>query len=787
MRLSRCLARFAIALLQLVLAVSASLAGGTMPDIEVTGLRTISADSVRAYLAFSGGDADDPRMIDASLKTLMATGLFADVRIERQATGQSGTGPRGTGLVVTVVENPMVATVTIEGQSAIEKKPIEAELKLKPRERFTQARLRADVLRIRDLYRRLGRLATTITPSATPRTDGRVDIVIAIKEAAVSRIDGIAFAGARAFSERQLCDVISTAQSGWLDILKTAAFYDPERIENDRQLLQRHYLTHGFPEARVTGVAADLNAQGTGYLVTFTVEEGERHVFGAARIETKLAGVDTRALESLAKVKPAGVYDRERIDKSVEAMSEALAKQGHPFARVQAVVHTDHAARRVDIEFRVEAGKPRYLERIDIVGNDHTKDHVIRRELRLAEGDPANAFLIERARTRVRALGFFKSVDVKMQPGSASDRVRLTIVVVEQETGEFGFGVGYSTTEGVIGDIAWTERNLFGNGQTLRFKVAGSATRLQADIGFTEPHLLGSPVAGGFDLFYKDVDYTKLASYMSRKVGGDLRLGLPWSDEFSTSVNYTFVRSTLYNVGPNASAAIREAVPGLPGAGGFPGNGSAAYNTSSVGTGAAFDTRDNKNRPTSGVYITTAQDLAGVGGDVRFLRSVADARAYHPVSDSVTLFGRATGGVITGWGGQDVRLLDLFTKGGETVRGFAPAGFGPRDLASANHDALGGRMFAATTAEAQFDLPGVPKDFGLRGAVFADAGSLWGVNRTAAALPGLAGSTPTLRASAGVGLTWDSPLGPLRADYAIPLAKQAYDKTQPFSFGMAPF
>ena len=771
MRLPHCIARIVLALLPFAGAAGASLAAGATPDVKVAGLRTISAESVRAYLAFSAGDGDDARMIDASLKTLMATGLFADVRIERQ----------GTKLAVTVVENPIVAAVTIEGATAIEKKTIEAELKLKPRERFTEARLHADALRVRDLYRRKGRVTTAIVPKAQARADGRIDVAFAILEGAVSRIDRIAFTGARAFSERQLRDVISTSESSWLDVLKTAAFYDAERIENDRELLQRHYLTHGFPEARVTGVTAELNAEGTGYVVTFAVDEGERHVFGAPDVEAKVAGIDAKSFTDQVKVKTGGVYDRERIDRSVEAVSEALSRQGHPFARVQAVARTDRAARRVDVVFRIEAGKPRYLERIDITGNDRTKDQVIRRELRFVEGDPVNAFLIERARNRVKALGFFKSVDIKTKPGSVADRVHLTIAVVEQETGEFGFGAGYSTTEGIVGDISWTERNLFGNGQTLRFKVAGSATRLQADVGFTEPHLLGSNVAGGFDLFYKDVDYTKQASFMSRKVGGDLRLGLPLAEQLSTSVNYTFVRSTLYNVGPAASAAIREAVPG------FPDKASASYNTSSVGTGTAFDTRDSKKRPTSGVYVTTTQDFAGVGGDVRFLRSVVDARGYYPVSDSVTLFGRATGGVISGWGGQDVRLLDLFTKGGETVRGFATAGFGPRDQASANLDALGGRMFAATTAEAQFELLGVPRDFGLRGAVFADAGSLWGVSRTAAALPGVAGTTPSLRASAGVGLTWDSPLGPLRADYAIPFAKQGYDKLQPFSFGIAPF
>jgi outer membrane protein insertion porin family len=389
--------------------------------------------------------------------------------------------------------------------------------------------------------------------------------------------------------------------------------------------------------------------------------------------------------------------------------------------------------------------------------------------------------MIERGRQRVIALGFFKSVALKKRVGSAPDKVVIAIEVVEQETLDVGFGVGYSLNEGVVGDISLAERNLFGNGQTLRLKLSGSATRWQADLGFTEPRFLGTNVAAGFDLFYKDVDYTQQASYMSQRVGGDIRVRYPISDEWSVGSNYTFSRNTLYNVGANASVAIKEAIPD------WPNSNSSTYYTSSVGYSLTYDTRDNKKRPTSGVYYTVAQDLAGLGGDVRYIRSVGEARAYYAITDDITAVGRATGGMISGWGGQDVRLLDLFYKGNESVRGFATAGIGPRDTLSANQDALGGKMFYATTAEVLFQIPGVPQDIGLRGAVFADAGSLWGLNSTAAKQPGAVGTTPALRASVGVGLAWDSPIGALRADYAIPIAKQPDDKTQPFSFGLSPF
>jgi outer membrane protein insertion porin family len=761
----------AIAIMLLLLTPEHVRAADTITAIEITGNTTVAAEAVRSHLKVTPGSPYDPAKVDQSIKALFATGLFAHVTIER----------RGSGLAVKVAENPIVARVYVEGNVAIEKTKLEEQVELKPRARYSAAKAHADAMRLRDAYHRLGRLATVVEPSVVYQSDGRVEVTFVIKEGEVTKVDSIAFVGNRAFAASQLRDVISTSQSGWFDVLKSAAFYDPERINQDKDLLRRHYVKQGFPDARVISGEAVRNAQGTGYVITFTVDEGERYTFAAPVVETSLRGADAGALQDLVAVKPGGAYNQEAIEKSVEKMTLALSDQGLAFAQVKPVPKRDDAGHTIAIAFKVSEGPRVYVERIDIVGNKKTKDFVIRREFRVIEGDPVNAFMIERGRKRVQALGFFKSVALKRQLGSGSDKVTLVIEVVEDQTIDFGIGVGYSTSEGIVGDISIADRNLFGNGQALRLKLSGSLTRLQAEVGFTEPHFLDTNVAAGFDLFYKDVDYTTQASYMSQKIGGDIRLRYPLSDEWSVGTNYTFSRSKIYDVGADASLAIKEAVPG------WPNSTSSTYYTSSVGYNVLYDTRDNKKRPTSGVYYTVAQDLAGLGGDVRYIRSVGEARAYYPVTDEITAVGRASGGVISGWGGQDVRLLDLFYKGGETVRGFATAGIGPRDTLSANQDALGGRMFYSTTAELLFQIPGVPQDVGLRGAVFADAGSLWGLNGTAAKQPGAVGTTPALRASVGVGLAWDSPIGALRADYAIPLAKQPYDKTQPFSFGLMPF
>jgi outer membrane protein insertion porin family len=746
-------------------------AAETISAIEIAGNRSVEPETIRSRLQLAVGSPFDPAKADQTIKALFATGIFADVRIER----------RGSTVVVRVVENPLVANVSVEGNKAIDKTKIEEQIRLKPRLRYTAARGHADAARIRELYRRQGRLGTHVETKTTDLRDGRVDVAFVVKEGEVTKVDNISFIGNRAFSQAELRDVISTSQSGWLDIFKTAAFYDPQRIDNDKELLRRHYLKNGFADARIVAAEGAKSAQDGGYDVTFTVEEGERFTFGNAGLESKLAGIDTAGLQSAIAITRGYTYNQETVDKSVEKLMLALGDQGQAFARVKAVPKRDRARRAIDIVFVIEQGPRIYAERIDIVGNKKTKDFVIRREFRIGEGEPVNSFLIERGRKRVQALGFFKSVAVDYKTGSGPDRVIITLSVVEEEMNNLSFGVGYSMQEGVVGDIAVTERNFLGNGQWLRLKVEGSLTRLQAEVGFTEPRFLGSNVAAGFDLFYKDVDYTRQASYMSQRIGGTLRLGYPIDERLSAGVNYTFVRNKIYDVGPTASAAIRESVPGFPEAT------SNTYYTSSVGYSLTYDTRDNKRRPTSGVFYTVAQDLAGVGGDVRFLRTIGEARAYYPVTEQVTAMGRTVGGIITGWGGQDVRLLDLFYRGGETVRGFATAGIGPRDTASPNQDALGGRFYYGTTAELLFPIPGVAQDIGLRGAVFADAGSLWGVNKTAASLPGLAGNSLAPRASVGMGLAWDSPLGALRADYAIPIIKQPFDKTQAFSFGLSPF
>ena len=476
-------------------------------------------------------------------------------------------------------------------------------------------------------------------------------------------------------------------------------------------------------------------------------------------------------------MRPGTTYDAVAAEAAADRMTLALTDAGHASAHVIVDAARDTAQRTVRLTFRVETPELPTIERIDIAGNTRTRDHVIRRELDLTEGAPFNPVVAERARKRLLARGLFKSVDIATAKATSPGHVAVTVTVDEAATRTLDWGAGYATDEGITGDISLTERNLMGRGQYVKLLLAGSAKRQEAALSVTEPRFLGTRIAVGADVFYKDTDSSAAASHQRERIGGSLRAGYDLGEGWAVTGNYTLMRNRLYEVGSGASAAIRQATGGAS---------SAVYMTSSAGYTLVRDARDRTANPTSGTYLSTSQDLAGLGGDTRFLRTTAEARGYIPITSRITLATRMTGGHITGWGGTEPRLLDLFTTGGETIRGFAPGGIGPRDAASANRDALGGTSFLATTAELRFPLPFMPQDFGLRAALFADAGSLWGASRNTKTLPGIVGTSATLRSSAGGSLIWDSPLGPLRVDYAQPLSKQPFDKLQPLRFGLVP-
>lgn len=760
----------------------------SIQHIRVEGNRRVEPETVRSYLSFTVGDAYDPALLDESLKTLFATGLFQDVRIRRE----------GGTVVIIVVENPIVNRVAFEGNREVTEDTLKAEVQLKPRAVFTRARVQADVQRILDVYRRQGLYTARVEPKIINLDTNRIDVVFEINEGPSTKVRAINFIGNNAFSDSQLRFVISTTQTNLLSFLKSTNIYDPDRLNLDRELLRQFYLKNGYAEARVISATADLDRDGRGFFITFTIDEGERYRFGLVEIKSALPSLNVEALRGAIITRPGRVYNVERVEKTVEALTLLSSQQGYAFAQVRPRYERDPINHTIGIVYVIEEGPRVYIERINIVGNFRTQDDVIRRQFRLAEGDAFNRLLVETARKRLRSISFFKSVEIETEPGSAPDRVIVVVKVVEQSTGELSFGVGYSTSEGVIGDISITERNLMGKGQYVRLGFSGSLERMQIDFSFTEPYFLGRNLAAGFDLFHKEVDFRDVASFRQRNTGGNLRLGFPIADNTQMGLRYRLEQEEIYDATRNASLAVKQAAD------------EGAVNVSSVGYTVAYDTRNLPQAPTSGAFASFSQDYAGVGGDVTYLRSVADARAYYPVTNKVTLVGRIQGGVIDGLG-HDVRMTDLFFKGGETIRGFERAGIGPRDacedpltgnkVPNCRRDSLGGEYFWATTAEVRFPFPLLPENLGMQGAFFVDAGSLWqasGLAERAVTLPPGASDciigkecgegsfifdSSEVRLSTGFSIIWQSPLGPLRADIAEALLKADFDKTELFRFG----
>ena len=494
--------------------------GAVIRTIKVTGNSLIEPETVKSRLTFSPGQRYEARKADQSVKALFATGWFSDVHIKFE----------GGAVTVSVAENPLVNRVVFEGNKDIKAEDLTKEVQIKPRQPLVRGRVQLEVQRILDLYRRQGHYAAQVDPKIIKLDHNRADLVFEIREGPETKVASINFMGNRSFSDAALRGVISTSETGLLDFLKSGTVYDPDRINMDRDLLRRFYLKNGFADMRVLSVAADTDKDGKGFFVTFSIEEGPRYTFGAIELQVKLSALNAGSLKAKITAQPGDIYNAELADKTVEALTLAAAQMGEPFAQVRPRVDRDPVRRTISVTYVIEEGARVFIDRIGIVGNSRTLDAVVRREFRIAEGDAYSKVLVEAGRQRLIKLRYFKEVKITKEPGRSPDRVNLTIAVQEDQTGQFAFSGGYSTTQGVIGDISYTERNLMGTGQYLEVKLSGSFAGDGAfTVGWTEPHFLDTDLAFGIDLFVKNNNYTEaagytVAGYEDFRVGGDVRL-----------------------------------------------------------------------------------------------------------------------------------------------------------------------------------------------------------------------------------------------------------------------
>ena len=722
----------------------------TIESVLVEGNERIEAETVRSYMEIGPGDRYDSDAVNDSLKSLFDTGLFADVVIRRE----------GNALVVRVVENPIINRVAFEGNDEIADSELEAEIQLQPRVVYTRPRVQSDLQRLTEIYRRSGRFAVTIEPKVIQLPQNRVDLVFEIDEGPVTEVEVINFVGNKRFSDSALRDEIQTVENAWYRFATSADTYDPDRLTFDRELLRRFYLANGYIDFRVISAVAELMPDRSGFIVTFSLEEGERYRVSAIDIQSQLRDLAPDDLFPVVEIEEGDWYDADQVEDTLLALTEAVGSRGYAFVDVRPLIEPNREARTVAVNFEVGEGPRVYVERIEIVGNVRTLDEVIRREFRLAEGDAYNTALIRRSRQRVMNLGFFSRVDIDTSEGSAPDRTVLTVEVTEVPTGELSFGAGVSSAEGVLGDISVRERNLLGRGQELRLGLTVSESRQEIDLSFTEPYFLDRDVAAGFDVFRRTVDLQDQSSFDRESIGVVTRAGYPLAERLRHTVSYTLRNDEVSDVSPSTSRFIRDQ--------------EGETTTSAIAHRLEYDLRDSRIDPTDGYFVRFGQEFAGLGGDASFLKHTLTYGHFYSVADGWVLSALARAGHIFGID-DDVRIVDRFFLGGRRLRGFEPSGVGPRDAETG--DALGGNMFYSATGELGFPL-GLPDELNLRGALFTDVGTLATIDETGPELL----DESSLRLSIGVGINFRSPLGPIRLDFAEALIKEDYDRTESFRF-----
>ncbi|MEH6524862.1 MAG: outer membrane protein assembly factor BamA [Sneathiella sp.] len=719
-------------------------------EIRIDGNQRIEDSTVKSYLLVTEGNPYDRARVDRSLKSLFNTGLFADVSIRQE----------GTVLIVDVVENPIINRLAFEGNRTLEDEVLSAEIQLRPRIVYTRARVQNDVQRLITVYRRSGRFAATVEPKVILLPENRVDLVFEITEGQQTGIKKIRFLGNKKFSDSKLLSQISTEETRWYNFLSDSDTYDPDRLTFDRELLRKYYLSKGYADFRVVSAIAELTPDRDGFFITFAVDEGPRYDFGAISVETEIKDIQPEALMEFVTTIEGDTYNADKIEGSVQNLNFELGKLGYAFVNVRPQVSRDRESLTIGLIYEIRKSPRVYVEKINITGNVRTLDYVIRREFELAEGDAFNTALLQKSRSRVRGLNFFEKAEISQEEGSAPDKTIINVDVQEKSTGELSVGAGFSTSESVSANMQIRERNLLGKGQDLRLGISFGADSQQIDLGFTEPYFLNRDLSAGFDIFSTKRDLQDESGYNLERLGLILSTGFPIKEDIRGSINYSLVNEKIDNLNSDASTVIQKS--------------EGEYLISSIGYNITISDLDDILFPTTGSKWIFGNNVSGLGGDVRSLETTASYIRFFPVYENDVVFSTgATGGYIVGLG-EDVIILQRFNAGGSNFRGFENRGIGPRDIASG--DALGGNAYIIGSAELRFPL-GLPQEYGILGRTFVDVGTLTGIDDNDS---GIADSG-SIRASAGVGMNWVSPFGPIQINIAYAFLKEDYDKDEIFA------
>jgi len=774
------------------LATVSAAQAAVVSSISVSGNQRIDEQTIRSYVGIQPGRSFSPADIDQAVKTLFGTGLFSDVRVTQ----------RGSTLVVEVDEYPVVNQVLFQGNKKHKDAVLLGVVQLKPRGTFSQSQMEADAEAIRQAYSRIGRDDATVTTQVMDLGGNRVNVVFTVQEGGRTKIATINFVGNNAFGDRRLADVVSTKKSNILSFLFRDDIYDEQRLRADEEALRRFYYSRGYADFQVISSSAELNEATNEYMVTFTVEEGEKYTFGEISVESSIDGVDSNSLNGEVETHAGDVYNAKKVEDTIIGLTERVAGNGYAFAQVTPRGDRNFETRTISVVYTIDQGPRTYIERIEIRGNARTRDYVIRREFDLSEGDAFNQVLVQRAKRRLERLDYFETVNISTAPGSEPDQIVLVVDVVEKSTGEFSIGAGYSTgsqTGGVSVEGSISERNFLGRGQFIRISAGGGKNSRDFQLSFTEPYFLGRRMSAGFDIYRQTRNFN---NYDTDLVGGSLRLGLPITDNLSASLAYNLTKEE-YEI--SDSCDNNGLLKGQPGYNDNLPSGTCVvapsimagiltspWIKSSVSGSLQYNSIDDMKNPREGIYANFTTEVAGLGGDAKWAKFTTRGTYYKTLSDELDIVGvlNAGAGHLQTFD-NGIRVFDQFQGSDKMIRGFAYNGFGPVDTngSAARKDwyHLGGKTYFHASAEAQFPLPAVPPSLGMKGAIFADAATLFGVDR-GIATSGAANTASfdmNWRASVGVGIIWASPFGPIRFDYAVPVLKERTDIVQNLNFGVS--
>jgi outer membrane protein insertion porin family len=744
-------------------------------QVVINGNQRVENETILSYMQLGQGDAFNDVKIDESIKSLFQTGLFKDVSIVRQ----------GSSLVVSVSENPLINIVNFEGNTEVDDDTLKKEVDTRSSIIFTKARVSSDSQRILAVYQKQGFYDVTVTPKMIRLPENRINLVFEINEGSKTHVVAINFSGNNAIGAGDLEGAIATKTYNRLFFFRRNTTFDPDRLAYDKELLRRYYLKNGFADVQIASGEGRPSSDGSGYVIDFVIEEGPRYSIADVAVNVGDSNLQPEGLRRVVRTGVGDTFDSDKVDSSVEKLTLEASNQGFVFAKVDPKIDHNSDGKTLNITYNISEGPRTYIERIDIIGNDRTHDEVIRRELRLFEGDAYNRTLVERARRRLTALDFFESIDFREQDGSAPDKIVLVVEVKEKSTGSLTFSIGYSTTETIVGQVGLEERNLFGRGQNVKINTQMSFKKQALDFSFTEPYFMGMPVSAGFDAFATRSDNKSASSYSSQQIGGALRLGFNLDEYSSINTKYLLAYRKVKGIDVNSSAPAIIEQQGHDW-------------KSAVSLGFVYDDLDNPIKPTSGLRAELDTEVAGLGGSTYYGSVEGHAWYFIPLlDDKIVVKTEGNFGHIQSFNNRQVPLQDRFFEGADSFRGFASSGIGPKQIGNDGAmDSIGADTYAIGTLEATFPV-GIPEEWGIRGEVFSDFGTVFGTKQKSIAhlgtnCPGNGAyvgpcsvlDSMGLRASIGAGVIWQSPFGPLRFEYALPLVKKSFDETEKFRFSI---